>query len=73
MLSEDVARFVPTYPDGVTHFNLPGYVMYRLEKAGISDIDLIDIDTYTDDDFYSYRRDPNNPGRQYTFIELKNE
>ncbi|MBO5998036.1 MAG: DUF2062 domain-containing protein [Alphaproteobacteria bacterium] len=73
LLSEDVARFVPTYPDGVTHFNLPGYVMYRLEKAGISDIDLIDIDTYTDDDFYSYRRDPNNPGRQYTFIELKNE
>ena len=71
LLSEDVMRFLPYYPDGVPHFNLPGYVMYRLDKAGVSDIDLIDIDTYTDNDFYSYRRDPNNPGRQYTFIELK--
>ena len=70
-LSEDVMRFLPIYPDGVPHFNLPGYVMYRLDRAGISDIDLIDIDTYIDEDFYSYRRDPENPGRQYTFIELK--
>ena len=72
-LSEDVMRFLPIYPDGIPHFNLPGYVMYRLDKAGVSDIDLMDIDTYTDEDFYSYRRDPANPGRQYTFIKLKNE
>jgi len=64
-------RFLPTYPDGVPHFDLAGYVMYRLNKAGISDVDFIDIDTYTDLDFYSYRRDPANPGRQYSFIELK--
>ena len=41
ILSEDVMRFLPTYPDGVPHFDLPGYVMYRLNKAGVLDIDLM--------------------------------
>ena len=69
MLSEDMMRFLPTYPDGTEHFNLPAYVINRLNEAGVSKVDLIDIDTYTDKRFNSYRRNPKDPARQYSFIE----
>ncbi len=70
-LSEDTMRFLPTYPDGQPHFDLPAYVKYRLNEAGVTNVDLIDIDTYTDKDFFSYRRNPDDAGRQYSFIEIK--
>ena len=70
LLSPDMQRFLPEYPDGQVHFNLPAYVQHRLHEAGVKTVDVINIDTYQDKDFYSYRRDPQNPGRQYSFIEL---
>jgi len=70
MLSEDLERFVPEY-NGTAHFNLPAYVKYRLSEAGITKIDLIDIDTYTNHHFNSYLRNPEDPARQYSFIEYQ--
>ena len=69
MLSEDMMRFLPIYADGKPHFNLPAYVMHRLNEAGILKVDLINIDTYIDKRFNSYRRNPEDPARQYSFIE----
>lgn len=70
LLSEDVMQFWPEYPDGVRHFNLPLYVRYRLMRSGVQSVDVIDVDTYTNRDYNSYRREPENPARQYSWIEL---
>lgn len=53
------------------HFDLPGYVKYRLQEIGLRLIDQIDIDTYVDTNYNSYRRDPTNPARQYSSICLE--
>jgi len=39
------------------HFNLPGYIVSRLERAGVAAIDDLALCTYADEQrFYSYRR-----------------
>lgn len=39
------------------HFDLPGYISARLERAGIGEIDKLDLCTYADPQrFFSYRR-----------------
>ena len=47
-------------PDGETGkhlFDLQGYVLRRLNEAGITAADALDIDTYSAEDlFFSYRR-----------------
>jgi polyphenol oxidase len=54
----DNARFFrpgpkPDHP----HFNLPGYIAMRLERAGVGAIDDLALCTYADEArFYSYRR-----------------
>lgn len=53
------------------HFDFHGYVVYRLRKAGVKYIDSVLIDTYQDENYLSYRRDPKNPARQYSVIKLK--
>ena len=57
--------------DGREHFDFVAYLMYRLHRAGVRNIEFIDIDTYIDKTYNSYRRDPQNPGRQYSTIRLK--
>ena len=57
--------------EGQTHFDFDAYVRYRLEKSGIQNIESITDDTYTNTDYFSYRRSPANPGRQYSFISIK--
>jgi YfiH family protein len=57
-------------------FDLPGYVRYRLEEAGVQSIDVLGLDTYTDPDrFFSYRRTTHNNepdyGRQLSAIVLE--
>ncbi len=52
------------------HFDLPAYVKYRLQEAGVRQIDQIDVDTYVDVNYNSYRRDPTDPARQYSSICL---
>ena len=54
--------------NGQTHFDFSGYVRYRLNSAGINNICTVNIDTFTDKNYNSYRREPENPARQYSFI-----
>jgi len=43
--------------DGHYQFDLPGYVAMRLGKAGVGDVTVVGVDTYTDEDrFFSFRR-----------------
>lgn len=59
--------------DGKEYFDFLAYVIHRIRRAGVKSIEAIDIDTYTSSDYFSYRRDPKNPGRQYSCIKLSNK
>jgi YfiH family protein len=38
------------------HFDLPGYILYQLRKAGLSEIEAVGSDTYAESErYYSYR------------------
>lgn len=57
------------------HFDLPGYVRGRLERAGIGKVEALMIDTYDDADrFFSFRRathrGESDYGRQLSAIAL---
>lgn len=65
---EFVTRFVAAEPeytrffkhagaDGHAMFDLAGFIAWRLQQAGVGDIDDLGLDTFADPDrFYSYRR-----------------
>lgn len=62
--------------EGKFHFDLAGYVRYRLEEAGVQSIGVLGLDTYAEPDrFFSYRRTThlNEPdyGRQLSAIVLE--
>ena len=43
--------------DGYPYFDLPGYIVSRLERAGVGTIENLALCTYADEKrFYSYRR-----------------
>ena len=72
------AEFFVQRPSGKSHFNLPAYVKWRLESAGISknNIEVINLCTYSNESIlFSYRRSvhQNKPdyGRQISAIGLK--
>ena len=67
--SVDMMPFFEKYPDG-THFNLPAYVSERLKLAGISEIEIIPKDTFSDSQYNSFRRDKEKSGRQYSSLWL---
>ena len=52
-------------------FDFTGYVQHRLTRIGIQKIDINRVDTYTNLAYNSYRRDAQNPARQYSFVILK--
>ena len=52
-------------------FEFVAYVRHRLVRAGVQNVDVIDIDTYTHPDYLSYRQEPDNPARQFSAIWLK--
>ena len=52
-------------------FDFDAYVIHRLKRAGIQSITSAGDDTYTDTSYFSYRRDPQNPGRQFSSIMIK--
>ncbi len=66
------ARFF-TEKDGVLYFDFDAYVCYRLKRAGIGSVESVGDDTYSDTAYFSYRREPENPGRQYSSIMIKGE
>lgn len=51
-------------------FDFHAYVVHRLQRARIKHIDSVKKDTFADNSYFSYRRDPKNPGRQYSCIML---
>ena len=58
-LDDDAAHamfFRPAQREGHAMFDLAGFIRMRLEKAGVSVIDDLGLDTYADDRFFSYRR-----------------
>ncbi len=60
---------------GHLHFDLAGYCCWRLSRAGLKNITLMDIDTYSnEDEFFSYRRathrDEPDYGRQISVITI---
>lgn len=76
-LADDAAnaRFFVAGPAGKPHFDLPGYVLARLERAGIGGAQAVGLDTYADPGaFYSYRRSTHleqaDYGRQLSAIAL---
>lgn len=55
--SEAETFFVPSSRADHFMFDLAGYVEQRLRDLGLRHIDVIDVDTYTDEDrYFSYRR-----------------
>ena len=73
--AEDNERFFIAGPAGKPHFDLPGFILHRLEKAGIRKAEALRLDTYSDPDrFYSYRRSTHlsepSYGRQISMIGL---
>ena len=48
--------FIPSSREGHSMFDLGGFIRMRLERAGITRIDDTGIDTYPDEQLFSYRR-----------------
>ncbi|RJF63556.1 peptidoglycan editing factor PgeF [Rhodopseudomonas palustris] len=48
--------FIPAARPGHAMFDLGGFIRMRLEAAGVAQIDDTGIDTYPDENFFSYRR-----------------
>ena len=54
--AENALFFIPAARQGHSMFDLAGFIRMRLENAGVLMIDDIGVDTYADENFYSYRR-----------------
>ncbi len=55
--NDDARWFVPADRPGHARFDLPGYIVARLETAGVGQVGRLPHCTYADaDSFYSYRR-----------------
>jgi YfiH family protein len=67
--------FIPSIRAGHAMFDLGGFIRMRLERAGIAIIDDTGIDTYPDDNLFSYRRSVHRKepdyGRQIHAIVLE--
>ncbi|MEM8553078.1 MAG: peptidoglycan editing factor PgeF, partial [Pseudomonadota bacterium] len=58
--------FTPSKRYGHHMFDLPGYILMRLEAAGVGETQNIDIDTYADEErFFSYRRNTHRGETDY--------
>ncbi|MDR1366162.1 MAG: peptidoglycan editing factor PgeF [Holosporales bacterium] len=73
---KDNQKFFQVSEDEARYFDLVAYTKSRLISAGIANIDTIDIDAFSDQNFFSYRRNSlsgtsNNCGRQISLICLK--
>jgi len=64
------ARFMEETETGI-YFDFDAYLVHRLKRAGVTNIDSAGIDTYTSNDYNSYRREPKNPARQYSAIMIR--
>ena len=53
------------------YFDFSAYLKHRLERIGLSQIEISSLDTFSNLAYNSYRRGPKNKIRQYSFIEIK--
>lgn len=70
-------KYTGALPDPNKYFfDLPGYVKDRLGKIGIKHVYDVEMDTYTDDKFFSYRRNCHQGkktyGAHYSGIGIRN-
>ncbi len=68
-------RFFIESASGKPHFDLPGYVLGHLVRAGIGGAEALNMDTYAgEDSYYSFRRSTHRGeadyGRQASLIAL---
>jgi len=54
--ADNAMFFLPSSREGHAMFDLAGFIRDRLEAAGVLMIDDLDLDTYSDERFFSYRR-----------------
>ncbi len=54
--AENALFFLPAAREGHAMFDLAGFIRMRLENAGLSVVDDLGVDTYSDERFFSYRR-----------------
>ena len=54
-------------------FDFDAYVIARLKRAGVKSIESVGDDTYPDHQYFSYRRDPKDPHRQYSSIMIQED
>lgn len=54
--AENTVYFMPSRREHHSMFDLAGFIRMRLDQAGVSVIDDLGIDTYSDERFFSYRR-----------------
>ncbi len=52
------------------YFDFTGYILHRLKRAGVQHVDTHAIDTFSDSAYNSYRRNKEDPARQFSFIQL---
>lgn len=75
--NEESERFFhPGAKEGHVNFDLAGYCGWRLFRAGVKNVSLMDLDTYSnEDEFFSYRRATHKQepdyGRQISVILIK--
>ncbi len=62
---DSIMYFKPGAPDKLW-FDLPSYIKFRLERAGIRDITMSGLDTYKEEqDYFSFRRATHNQEKDY--------
>jgi YfiH family protein len=54
--ADNALFFIPSVREGHAMFDLAGFIRRRLEGAGVLMIDDLGVDTYADENFFSYRR-----------------
>ena len=54
--AENALLFLPAAREGHAMFDLAGFIRKRLQGAGVLIIDDVGVDTYSDEQFFSYRR-----------------
>lgn len=72
---DSIMYFKPAGPEKLW-FNLPGYIKFRLERAGLRNITISGIDTYKqEDDYFSFRRathrNEKDYGRELSVIAIR--
>lgn len=66
----DAASVLHTNDDG-SFFDLQKANLIQLRQAGLKEIDVLDIDTYTSPEFYSYRKEDGTTGRNGVFALMQ--